>query len=496
MYSNFKQFITYFVLILIVSVIFFNVSNNSEATNNPAVLNPNRADTLILPANPGPSNNGGSPGWAMFFDLIASSSDINVTQMTTGNNATASTSFTVEVFTRSGTALGGPVGSGPGSSTAGWTSLGIVPVVQGPTSNGISLPFTLPTILVTANDTVGVALQFTGAGPRYVTGSGPYSVYSDTNLSLITGDVRSVPFTPTGSFFSPRLLTGEIRYVVNPPPPPTPQYYNWENVGTSNNTWPFGQPAGKASNWLFLPGAFANPTPLPSGQAITDVYFYVTTGGTRTYTNFQILMAQTTLTNLTTGQFYAGPWDTVYTSASLPLSWTSLSWSTPITLDTPFPYDTTKSLVVFVGQCSGPGTGMYIRLNNAPGGIKRVNSVGGCPFVPIGGGAATVNFGVNVTPFSGITPVSNIPDKFSLSQNYPNPFNPTTNIQFDLPKQGFVSLKVYDVVGKEVATLVNEVKNVGIYDVTFDGANLSSGIYFYRLEVNDFVAVKKMLLVK
>ena len=216
MYSNLKQFITYFALILITTIIFFNISNNSEATNNATVPNPNGADTLILPANPGPPNNGGSPGWAMFFDLIASSNDINVTQMTTGNNSAASASFNVEVFTRSGTALGGPVGSGPGSSTAGWTSLGIVPVVQGPTSNGISLLFTLPTILVSANDTVGVALQFIGAGPRYVTGSGPYTVYSDTNLSLITGDVRSVPFTPTGSFFSPRLLTGEIRYVVNP----------------------------------------------------------------------------------------------------------------------------------------------------------------------------------------------------------------------------------------------------------------------------------------
>jgi len=176
-----------------------------------------------------------------------------------------------------------------------------------------------------------------------------------------------------------------------------PQYYNWQNGGTSSNTFPFGQTAGKGVNWLFLPGAFANPTPLPAGNEITKVYFFVTTGGSRTYTNFHILMAQTTLTNLTSGSFYAGPWDTVYFNASLPQTWTSTSWSIPITLDTPYPYDPTKSLVVFVGQCGGPGSGMYIRQNTSPGGIKRVWSVGGCPFTPYAGGdASTVNFGVDV----------------------------------------------------------------------------------------------------
>jgi len=280
-------------------------------------------------------------------------------------------------------------------------------------------------------------------------------------------------------------------------PPPTPQYWNYENVGTSSNTFPFGQAAGKAVNYLFLPNTFVNPTPVPTGQAITDVYFFITTGGTRTFTDFEILMAQTTSTDLTTGQFYAGPWDTVYTSASSPQTWTTNSWSTPITLDTPFPYDPTKSLVVFLGQCGGPGSGMYVRNNTAPGGIKRTWSVGGCPFVPYAGGdASTLNFGFNVTPYSGITPVSNIPDKFSLSQNYPNPFNPTTTINYSIPKSGLVTLKVYNVLGKEVATLVNEVKNAGSYAVNFGGFELTSGTYFYKIEAGDFTDVKKMILLK
>ncbi|MFC2093343.1 T9SS type A sorting domain-containing protein [Bacteroidota bacterium] len=91
---------------------------------------------------------------------------------------------------------------------------------------------------------------------------------------------------------------------------------------------------------------------------------------------------------------------------------------------------------------------------------------------------------------------NNVPTEYALSQNYPNPFNPTTNIKFDLPKQGFVSLKVYDVVGKEVAILVNEVKSPGSYNVDFNGTELSSGVYFYRLEADNFVDVKRMVLIK
>jgi len=214
MFANLKRF-TVFALILTAAVISLNGSFSSETKKNSTGPNPKIIDTLILQANPGPSNNGGSSGWAMFFNLIAGPRNIGVTKMSTGSTATASASFSVEVFTRSGTALGGPVGSGPGSSSAGWTSLGTVPVIQGPTTSGVSLIFTIPTIIVPAGDTIGVALKFTGAGPRYVgTGSPPYDVYSDTNITLITGDGRSAPFTPSGSWFASRSLTGEIRYVL------------------------------------------------------------------------------------------------------------------------------------------------------------------------------------------------------------------------------------------------------------------------------------------
>ncbi len=88
------------------------------------------------------------------------------------------------------------------------------------------------------------------------------------------------------------------------------------------------------------------------------------------------------------------------------------------------------------------------------------------------------------------------PEKFELSQNYPNPFNPVTNLGFGISNSGFVSLKVYDVLGNEVKTLVNEIKPAGYFEVEFNGSNLPSGIYYYKLEAGSFSQVKKMMIVK
>ncbi len=89
-----------------------------------------------------------------------------------------------------------------------------------------------------------------------------------------------------------------------------------------------------------------------------------------------------------------------------------------------------------------------------------------------------------------------LPIDFSLSQNYPNPFNPSTNINFSIPKESFVNLKIFDVLGKEVAILVNERLNAGNYNYNFNANGLPSGIYFYRLTVGSFVSTKKMILLR
>jgi hypothetical protein len=89
-----------------------------------------------------------------------------------------------------------------------------------------------------------------------------------------------------------------------------------------------------------------------------------------------------------------------------------------------------------------------------------------------------------------------LPKKYSLTQNYPNPFNPSTIINYSVPKAGLVTIKVYNVLGKEMSTLVNEEKTAGNYSVQFYGNHLSSGVYFYMMQAGGFVQTKKLLLLK
>lgn len=89
-----------------------------------------------------------------------------------------------------------------------------------------------------------------------------------------------------------------------------------------------------------------------------------------------------------------------------------------------------------------------------------------------------------------------LPEKYGLGQNFPNPFNPTTNIKYQIAKSGFVTLKVYDVMGREVAALVNKNLKAGAYEAAFNGENLSSGIYFYKITAEGFTDTKRMMLIK
>ncbi len=110
-------------------------------------------------------------------------------------------------------------------------------------------------------------------------------------------------------------------------------------------------------------------------------------------------------------------------------------------------------------------------------------------------GWVRTNGGV-ITGVNNGSSVFNNPTGYQLSQNYPNPFNPETKISFSIPATGLVSLKVFDVLGKEVASLVNEVRTAGAHVVTFNASSLSSGTYFYRIETGNFVSTKKMMVLK
>lgn len=89
-----------------------------------------------------------------------------------------------------------------------------------------------------------------------------------------------------------------------------------------------------------------------------------------------------------------------------------------------------------------------------------------------------------------------IPDKFSLKQNYPNPFNPVTRINFELPNESKVILKIYDISGREISNLIDEIRSPGYYSIDFNGSDLASGAYFYVLTAGEFSGTKRMILIK
>ena len=175
--------------------------------------------------------------------------------------------------------------------------------------------------------------------------------------------------------------------------------------------------------------------------------------------------------------------------------------------------------IFITGQSAGPGTGSnYITMRYNPSGTQvwqqtylgpgNENDYSNAIALGINGVVFVTGYSegtgtgkdfatIKYTQTVGLQNVnSEVPDRFSLGQNYPNPFNPKTNIGLRIAEFGFVSLKVFDITGKEVAVLIDQEMNAGVYNVDFDAANLSSGMYFYKMETAGFTDVKKMVVVK
>ena len=140
-----------------------------------------------------------------------------------------------------------------------------------------------------------------------------------------------------------------------------------------------------------------------------------------------------------------------------------------------------------------PGTTIY---GNPDAGFRNVNNDSCLVIWGRNAGVGTYVTGGCSGAFTGIGSNNSLADGYSLSQNYPNPFNPSTVINFTLPLKSFVTIKVYDVNGKEISELINAEKQAGENSIEFNGANLSSGVYYYKLTAADFSQVRKMILVK
>ena len=148
-------------------------------------------------------------------------------------------------------------------------------------------------------------------------------------------------------------------------------------------------------------------------------------------------------------------------------------------------YQSTDFGVTWNSQTSG--TEKYLE------GVFFINALNGWAVGDNGTIIHTTNGGVS---FVQEEQIIELPTKFLLSQNYPNPFNPSTKIKYSVPQVSQVQIKVFDVLGNEIETLVNEEKPVGTYEITWYAEGLPSGVYFYQIKAGSFVETKKMVLMK
>ncbi len=186
--------------------------------------------------------------------------------------------------------------------------------------------------------------------------------------------------------------------------------------------------------------------------------------------------------------FYAG-WITYSTDAGT-------TWTNPEKITPPTPRRDWRYLSLNpetqVDPITGLGTILIAAQSDAIAG-STVNTTD--PLYPVGVTAELVFISTEAQFIVGVDD-NQLVSSYNLEQNYPNPFNPSTSIKFSVPERSDVSLKVYDVLGKEVATLMNETKEAGSYNVTFNSSNLASGMYLYTLKAGSFTSTKKMILMK
>ena len=175
-----------------------------------------------------------------------------------------------------------------------------------------------------------------------------------------------------------------------------PQYYNYQGVGSSSNIFPFSVTAGKEVQWLFLAGDFNQPSGAPSGN-ITTIYIYMTGAASNTLTSLTVKMGLSAITSLPTGAIYTGQLDTVYYRASVTLNSVLNGWMS-ITLDRPFAYNNTQSLILDISQCAATSTVMTLRQNTLTGVRRTYINAASCVFTYGGQDANALNFGLDIAP--------------------------------------------------------------------------------------------------
>jgi hypothetical protein len=209
---------------------------------------------------------------------------------------------------------------------------------------------------------------------------------------------------------------------------------------------------------------------------------------------FTIKMQNYNLSTLT--GFVQSGWTTVYTG-TYTVANTGVQY---IDLQTPFYFDGVSNLLVEVCFDNTSYTASSTVLATAAPNMtwmQQLDNSAGCSMTAGSVQANRPNLCLKMNlSVSSISGNPDVPGKFSLSQNYPNPFNPTTKIEYGIPKSGLVTIRIFDVLGRAVSTLVNEHKNPGYYSIDFNASDLSSGVYYYKLESGSFTDVKRLTIIK
>ena len=265
--------------------------------------------------------------------------------------------------------------------------------------------------------------------------------------------------------------------------------------GTTTSNYPYTTYWMDGRTQMLFTAAELTAAGAGPNSAITKLGFNVSSVGGPAMNGFNVRYQHTSLTSLSS--WVETGWTTGFTGTyTVPATgWQYIDMTAPY-----FIYNGTSNLLVEVCFDNSSYTSyspVYATsISNMCRGYYTDNS-SGCTMTSGSNLAYRPNTCFTMTVVNSTNNISGIiPKEYSLNQNYPNPFNPVTRINFEIPKQGMVSLKVYDVLGREVKSLVNEVKAPGIYSVDFNGNELSSGVYFYKFESNGFTDIKKMMLIK
>ena len=368
------------------------------------------------------------------------------------------------------------VGAGPFLSLPGSFSAGTQFAIKAKISN-----------LGTSNET-GIPVKYFVNGAQL----------NSTTLNLNAGAVDSVSFnwTPADSGNYTLKIVAALA---------TDEYRANDTVTTTVHVWPAGTQQGcygtgsVAVGWPFYTFYMDSRTDMLytaaelgiSAGSILRIGYNVIASAPQVMNGFTVKMQNTT--NTTISGFTSSGWTDVYTGTySVP--GTGWQW---INLQNPFTYTGTNLLVEIcfhntsytsnstVASTTGSGMTYHYHMDNGTGcTISGTNSATSKPNICMLSIVGNENQG-------GV-----VPSVFSLSQNYPNPFNPSTVISYSIPKTSMVNITVFDIVGREVGSLVNNLQQPGSYNVQFDASNLASGVYFYKIQAGDFTDTKKMLLVK